>query len=154
MASPGHAGVHPGPPGYTQARWAGPLLATGERANGRTGEGDFDRFLMVLVVFARFPMILVVFLWFSHVSGRSGGRANGRANPPRAQASGCAQVRSRECSGIRGSPPCTLCYAIVPPGRESAFRAEFWPDCYRESTEVGPPAGRRPAGPEVLRILF
>ncbi len=40
----------------------------------------------------------------------------------------------------------TLCYAIVLPGRKSAFRAGFWPDCYRENTEIGPPAGRRPAG--------
>jgi hypothetical protein len=27
-----------------------------------------------------------------------------------------------------------------------AFRAGFWPDCYRETTEIGPPSGRRPAG--------
>ena len=39
-------------------------------------------FCLMLVVFGCFPIILVVFLWFSHVSGRSGGRANGRANPP------------------------------------------------------------------------
>ncbi len=26
-------------------------------------------------------------------------------------------------------------------GPESAFRAGFWPDCYRESAEIGPPAG-------------
>ena len=32
----------------------------------------------------------------------------------------------------------TLCYAIVPPGRKSAFQAGFWPDCYRESTDIGP----------------
>ena len=43
-------------------------------------------------------------------------------------------------------PPGILCYAIVLPGRMSAFRAGFWPDCYRESTEIGPSAGRRPAG--------
>ena len=29
----------------------------------------------------------------------------------------------------------TLCYAIVLPGRKSAFRAGFWPDCYQENTE-------------------
>ncbi len=40
----------------------------------------------------------------------------------------------------------TLCYTIVLPGRKSAFRAGFWPDCYREKTEIGPPAGLRPAG--------
>ena len=41
---------------------------------------------------------------------------------------------------------CTLCCAIVLPGRKSAFRAGFWPDCYRESTELAlgrPSAGRR-----------
>jgi hypothetical protein len=26
------------------------------------------------------------------------------------------------------------------------LRAGFWPDCYREGTEMGPPAGRRPVG--------
>ncbi len=36
----------------------------------------------------------------------------------------------------------TLCYAIMLPGRKSAFRAGF---CL-ESTEIGPPAGRRPDG--------
>jgi hypothetical protein len=39
-----------------------------------------------------------------------------------------------------------VCYAIVLPGHKSAFRAGFGPDCYREDTEIGPPAGRRPAG--------
>ncbi len=40
----------------------------------------------------------------------------------------------------------TLCYAIVFPGRKSAFRAGFWLDCYREGTEIGPTADQRPAG--------
>ncbi len=40
----------------------------------------------------------------------------------------------------------TLCYAIMLPGCESAFRAGFWPDCYQESTEICPPAGLRLAG--------
>ncbi len=31
-------------------------------------------------------------------------------------------------------------------GRESAFRSGFCPDCYRGNTDIGPPAGRRPAG--------
>ena len=31
----------------------------------------------------------------------------------------------------------TLCYAIMLLGRKSAFRARFWPDCYREYTDVG-----------------
>jgi hypothetical protein len=31
-----------------------------------------------------------------------------------------------------------LCFAIVLPGRKSAFRARFWPDCHRERTENGP----------------
>ena len=44
------------------------------------------------------------------------------------------------------SNPCTLCYAVVLPGRKLAFRAGFWPDCYRESTDIGPPAGPKPAG--------
>jgi hypothetical protein len=42
-------------------------------------------------------------------------------------------------------PKDTLRYAIMLPGRKSAFRAGFQPDCYRENTEIGPPAGRRPA---------
>jgi hypothetical protein len=44
----------------------------------------------------------------------------------------------------------TLCYAIVLPARKSALRAGFCPDCYRESTEIGPPAGPRPAGGQIL----
>ncbi len=31
-------------------------------------------------------------------------------------------------------------------GRMSDFRTGFWLDCYREHLEIGPPAGRRPAG--------
>ena len=48
---------------------------------------------------------------------------------------------------IRFDPPpkkrdeSILCHAIVLPGGKSAFRAGFWPDCYRESTGIG----RRPA---------
>ncbi len=38
------------------------------------------------------------------------------------------------------------CYAIALPGRKSVFRAGFWPDCYRESTDIGLPAVLRPAG--------
>jgi hypothetical protein len=34
---------------------------------------------------------------------------------------------------------------MVLPGRKSAFRAGFQPDCYLESTENGSPAGLRPA---------
>jgi hypothetical protein len=37
------------------------------------------------------------------------------------------------------------------PGRKFAFRAGFCPDCYRESTDMGRPAGRRPAeGPNLV----
>ncbi len=36
-------------------------------------------------------------------------------------------------------------FAVLP-GRKSAFRVGFCPDCYREGTEIGPPAGLRPAG--------
>ncbi len=43
---------------------------------------------------------------------------------------------------LRPAPKkCTLCYAIVLPGRKSAFRAGFWPDCYRES-DRNRPSGR------------
>jgi hypothetical protein len=43
-------------------------------------------------------------------------------------------------------PKDTLCYAIVLPGRHSAFRARFWRDCCRENMKIGRPAGQRPAG--------
>jgi hypothetical protein len=43
-------------------------------------------------------------------------------------------------------PKCILWYAIVLPNRKSCFRTGFWPDCYRESAEIGPSAGLRPAG--------
>ncbi len=32
-----------------------------------------------------------------------------------------------------------LCYAILLPGRKSAFRAGIWPDGYREDIEIGSP---------------
>ncbi len=35
------------------------------------------------------------------------------------------------------------------PGHISAFRAGFWPDGYRESAEIGPPAGLRPGSSPV-----
>ncbi len=35
---------------------------------------------------------------------------------------------------------------MVLPGRKSDFRAGFWPDCYRESTKIGPPAEGQPEG--------
>ncbi len=41
---------------------------------------------------------------------------------------------------------CTLCYAIVLPGRKSGFRAGCRPETSRENIEIGPPVGRRPAG--------
>ena len=47
-----------------------------------------------------------------------------------------------------GAPVYTLCYAIVLPGRNSAFRAGFWLDCYRDKTEIGP--ARPIYGPETL----
>ncbi len=37
-------------------------------------------------------------------------------------------------------------YAMGIPGQKSAFRAGFWPDLYRKSTDMGPSAGLRPAG--------
>ena len=44
-------------------------------------------------------------------------------------------------------PVCTLCHAIVLPGRKSALRAGFWPDCYWEGSEIGlRPADGRPDG--------
>ena len=46
----------------------------------------------------------------------------------------------------KGAPEVPLCYAIVPVGRTSGFRAGFRPDSNRESLKIGPPAGLRPAG--------
>jgi hypothetical protein len=37
----------------------------------------------------------------------------------------------------------TLCYAVMLPGRKSAFRAGLRPGWHRESTKIDPPAGRR-----------
>ncbi len=61
-------------------------------SDGRTGEGDFGCFLMVLVDLGSFWQVsydfgcyLMIFARFRPVQG-TGGRANGRANPPRAQA--------------------------------------------------------------------
>ena len=54
------------------------------------------------------------------------------------------------------SPTCrsTACYAIVLPGRRSAFRAGLWPDCYRKSTDIDPPAGLRPPGGPISVFLL
>ncbi len=50
------------------------------------------------------------------------------------------------------APNPTLCYARVPPGRKSGFRARFRLDSNWESLEIGPPAGRRPAGEQILKL--
>ncbi len=65
-------------PVHGQAHFNWPALS-----DGRTGEGDFGRFLMVLVDFCnlgRFLEILIVFLWFS--AGRGDGRRGERASQP------------------------------------------------------------------------
>jgi hypothetical protein len=50
----------------------------------------------------------------------------------------------------------TLCYAIMLPGRRSAPRVAFWPDCYRENNDIGPPARRADFGafPVAVRPKF
>jgi hypothetical protein len=45
-----------------------------------------------------------------------------------------------------------LCYAIVLPGRKSAFRAGFRPDSNLENIQISPPAGQRPTGGSILRL--
>ncbi len=62
-----------------------------------------------------------------------------------------ADLNSR--SGPETETGGTLCYAIVLPGRKSAVRAGFWPDCYRESTGSSPVKirpGRPISCPEAL----
>jgi hypothetical protein len=51
-------------------------------------------------------------------------------------------------NGQSAPKTCTLCYTVVLPGRKSDFRAGFWPDCYRERTEISAlrPAFGRPEG--------
>jgi hypothetical protein len=36
--------------------------------------------------------------------------------------------------------------------RQSGFRANFWPDSARENLQIGPPAGRRPAGTPISKV--
>ena len=67
-------------------------------------------------------------------------RARGHPRPP----------KNRGQAFVRQTPPSR--YALVLPGRRSAFRPGFWPDCCRESTEIGTPAGLRPAG-EPISVL-
>ncbi len=43
-----------------------------------------------------------------------------------------------------------LCNSL--PGRKSGFRAGCQPDASRESLQIGPPAGRRPAGGLILKL--
>ncbi len=40
------------------------------------------------------------------------------------------------------------CYTTVLPGRKPAFRAGFWPDCYRANTQIG----LLPVGGPILKI--
>ncbi len=51
---------------------------------------------------------------------------------------------------LRAKP--VLCYAILLPGRKSAFRARFRPDSNRESFTIGVPASLRPAGGPILML--
>ncbi len=54
-----------------------------------------------------------------------------------------------------GTPLCkvvTLCHAIVPPCRKSGFLAGIRLDSSQENFEIGPPAGRRPAGGPLLGL--
>ncbi len=46
----------------------------------------------------------------------------------------------------------TLCYAIVLPGRKSGLRAGCRSDSDRERINIGPLAGRRPAGQPMLTL--
>ncbi len=48
----------------------------------------------------------------------------------------------------------TLCYAIALPGWKSGFRAGFLQESCRESINIGPPAGLRPAGVPILRPII
>ncbi len=87
--------------------------------------------------------------------GAPGGAQRGPKGPTGGlpETTGCHQ-RSDQRPPFRESlqklTKSTLCRAILLPCRKSAFRAVFEPDCYRESTEVGPPAGRGPAGGTIL----
>ncbi len=90
---------------------------------------------------------------FLKASPGSWGRPHLKNSPQQKIRPDCLQVpRSgtlpRPEGVLHQSPRRTLCYAIMPPGRKSAFRARFWPDCYRKNTEIGlRPAFGRPEGP-------
>ncbi len=66
-----------------------------------------------------------------------------QSSEPSHDASGRECDRASASNMLQASADVTLCYAIVFPGHKSAFRSGFWPGCYRESIEIGPPAGRR-----------
>ncbi len=83
----------------------------------------------LVLVFGRVPMIWVVFLWFSHVSGRSGGRADERDNPPRAQA--CDSSTFALCWVLEGSLAGFLWGAFLrsgpPRGHGERYLKAVWP---------------------------
>jgi hypothetical protein len=64
--------------------------------------------------------------------------------------------KPRPVGEYRNNPPGalenTLCYAIMPPGRKLGFRGGFRPDSNRETKNIGSPAGRRPAGGQILML--
>ena len=55
-------------------------------------------------------------------------------------------------AGREGRPGNTLCHAIVLPERESAFRAGFWPACYRGRPSGRPKADRCIPGSRLAKI--
>ncbi len=116
-------------------RWGGDWRAL---RDGRAGEGSPED-----------PVDFVRVLCFSRDSGRSGGLRTGEPTPQSTSQAKPTTIFD-ELPGVRDS---ILCYAIVLPGRKPDFRAGFWPDCYRERTEIGPPAGLRPAGGPIS-VLF
>ncbi len=65
---------------------------------------------------------------------------------PQSWAGGLARASEEPSRSADHEILCTLCCATALPGWQSAFQARFWPDCYRASIKIGPPAGIRPVG--------
>ena len=59
-------------------------------------------------------------------------------------------ISTWSCMQLQG---CTLCFAMVLPGRKSGFRVGFLQDSNRESLTIGHPAGLRPDVGPILRAF-
>ncbi len=66
----------------------------------------------------------------------------------------CRYVYKCSICSVQCNVPCrTIGYAIALPGRKSGFRAGFRPDSSRGGLKISPPAGLRPTGGPISKLI-